>query len=156
MQIHEFLDPGAVSVGLTADNKEDLIVRMIDLLAANEAVKDVSRIKEAVLERESTMSTGVGKGLALPHAKTDAVRQTVASIATLTEPIEYGSIDDEPVRIVFLLVGTPDAKSQHVKILSRISRLMNRDSFREHLLECTSPEELLTAFRESESNLLDV
>ena len=155
MQISDFLTAETVAVDLVSDGKDHLIDAMIGLLEGHEHVRDLDAIRAAVFERENMMSTGVGKGLALPHAKTDAVTETVAALATLGEPVEYGSIDDEPVRIVFLLVGTQDARSQHVKVLSRVSRLMNRESIRAELLDSRTPEELLDIFRESEAGLLD-
>lgn len=155
MQISDFLSATTVAVDLTADGKEGLIDAMIELLSSHEQVTDLEEVRRAVKERENMMSTGVGKGLALPHAKCDAVTDTVAALATLRTPVEYGSIDDEPVRIAFLLVGTPDAKSQHVKVLSRVSRLMNRESIRTGLLKSRQPAELLDTFREAEAGLLD-
>jgi PTS system fructose-specific IIA component len=155
MQINEFLSVETVAVDLEADNKDDLISRMIDLLSHHSEVLDIEEVRRAVVERENMMSTGVGKGLALPHAKCEAVSDTVAALATLERPVDYGSIDDEPVRIVFLLVGTPDAKSQHVKVLSRVSRLMNREAIRSDLLSSKSPAELLDSFREAEATLLE-
>lgn len=155
MQISDFFSAQTVAVDLRADDKDALIDAMIELLSSHERVKDLEEVRRAVKERESMMSTGVGKGLALPHAKSEAVSDTVAALATLENPVEYGSIDDEPVRIAFLLVGTPDAKSQHVKVLSRVSRLMNRESIRASLLRCTTPAELLDTFREAEAGLLD-
>ncbi|NNF03371.1 MAG: PTS sugar transporter subunit IIA [Rhodothermales bacterium] len=155
MQISDFFSAQTVAVDLRAADKDALIDAMIDLLSSHERVKDLEEVRRAVKERESMMSTGVGKGLALPHAKSEAVSDTVAALATLENPVEYGSIDDEPVRIAFLLVGTPDAKSQHVKVLSRVSRLMNRESIRASLLRSTTPAELLDTFREAEAGLLD-
>lgn len=155
MQISDFLSPETVAVDLVCEDKDELIDLMIDLLSSHEQVTDLDEVRRAVIERENMMSTGVGKGLALPHAKCDAVTDTVAALATLRDPVEYGSIDDEPVRIAFLLVGTPDAKSQHVKVLSRVSRLMNRESIRSNLLKSKTPAELLDIFREAEAGLLD-
>ena len=155
MQISDFLTAETVAVDLVADDKDELIDAMIELLSFHERVKDLEQVRRDVIERENMMSTGVGKGLALPHAKSEAVTDTVAALATLGKPVEYGSIDDEPVRIAFLLVGTPDAKSQHVKVLSRVSRLMNRESIRESLLESSTPTDLLDIFREAEAGLLD-
>lgn len=155
MQISDFLTSDTVAVDLMAEDKNDLIESMIRLLASHGDVTDLDEVRRAVIERENMMSTGVGKGLALPHAKCEAVTDTVAALATLKNPVEYGSIDDEPVRIAFLLVGTPDAKSQHVKVLSRVSRLMNRKSIRSELLSSTSPSELLDIFREAEAGLLE-
>lgn len=155
MHVSQFLTPASVAVGLPAANKAELIDAMIALLEGRPEVVDLAAVREAVVQREESMSTGVGKGLALPHAKTNAVTRTVAAMAVTRDPVPFEAIDDQPVRLVFLLVGEPDAKSQHVKVLSRISRLMNREAVRKQLAAARTPEALLDALVHAESNLLD-
>lgn len=155
LEIHDLLSPETVRVGLAGSTKEDVLENMIELLEGHPAIADLASVREAILEREKVMSTGVGKGLALPHAKTSAVHESVAAFATTREPIEYGSIDNVPVRLIFLLVGTENAKSEHIKILSRVSRLMNREYFRERLLQVHSPEEAIDVFEAGEEDLLE-
>jgi mannitol/fructose-specific phosphotransferase system IIA component (Ntr-type) len=99
------------------------------------------------------MSTGVGKGLGLPHAKPSAATETVAAFATTAEPVDFGAIDDEPIRLLLLLVGPEEHKSQHVKILGRISRLVSRDSLRERLIAAPDPQTVIDVLREGEAEL---
>ncbi len=153
--IYQLLSPRTISVGLKGKDKQEVIDGLVDLLKDHPAVQDLDAVRAAVMEREKVMSTGVGKGLALPHAKTTAINDTVAAFAVLAEPIDFGSIDNKPVQLVFLLVGTESAKSLHIKLLSRISRLMNRDSFRERLLKAETPEQVISIFEEGESELLE-
>lgn len=154
MQIHHFLTPQTVRVGLPGETKEEVLDNLIGLLEGQTQVRDLEEVRQAVLNREAVMSTGVGKRLALPHAKTSAVTGTVAAFATTAVPIDFGAIDNQPVTLLFLLVGTEEAKSQHIKLLSRVSRLMNRDAFRERLLTAGAPEEVLQLFEEGESELI--
>ena len=154
-EIHQLLTPGTIRVGLPGRKKEEVIDGIVSLLEGHPAVRDLEAVREAVLERETIMSTGVGKGLGLPHAKTPAVAATVAAFAVTEAPVDFGAIDNKPVRLVFLLIGTEVAKSQHIKLLSRISRLMNRDGFRERLLTARTVEEVQEAFAEGEAHLLD-
>ncbi|AEN73111.1 putative PTS IIA-like nitrogen-regulatory protein PtsN [Rhodothermus marinus SG0.5JP17-172] len=154
-QIHQLLVPETIRVGLPGHTKEEVLNHLIDLLRGHPAVRDLEAVRQAVLARERMMSTGVGKGLGLPHAKTPAVTTTVAAFAITAEPVEFDAIDQQPVRLLFLLVGPGAAKSQHIKLLSRISRLMNRDGFRTRLLEARTPEEVLHLFEEGESQLVD-
>ncbi|GIV59834.1 PTS sugar transporter subunit IIA [Rhodocaloribacter litoris] len=153
--IHQLLRRDVVRVGLPGQTKEEVVNRLVDLLQGQPGVRDLEAVRKAVWERERVMSTGVGKGLALPHAKTDAVEKTVAALAVTAEPIAFDAIDDQPVRILFLLVGTEEAKAQHIKILSRISRLMNRDALRERLLRAADAEEVLAIIEEGEAALLE-
>lgn len=154
MQIHQYLTPETVRVGLPGTTKAEVLDNLVTLLRGQPQVKDLEDVRRAVLAREKVMSTGVGKRLALPHAKTNAVTDTVAAFAVTISPIDFGAIDNESVRLLFLLVGTEEAKSQHIKLLSRVSRLMNRDSFRERLLSADAPEKVLSLFEEGESELI--
>jgi mannitol/fructose-specific phosphotransferase system IIA component (Ntr-type) len=154
MRIRDLLNDDNVVVSLNGRKKSAVISSMLDLLADNPDVVDPAGVKSAVLAREELMSTGVGKGLALPHAKTTGVQKTIAALAVTSRPIEFDAADGEPVRIVFLLVGPPDAKSNHVRILSRISRLMNREEVRSGVLACESPRELLDLIDRYEKQLI--
>lgn len=152
-QPHQLLTVDTICVGLPGRNKEEVINALLDVVADHEAIIDMAAMREAVFEREEMMSTGVGKGLGLPHAKTKAVGETVAAFAITAEPIDFGAIDDQKVRVLFLLVGTETAKSEHIKILSRISRLLNRDAFRERLLQAHDAAEVLALLEEGEMEL---
>ncbi len=151
--ISDLLQNGFVHVQLPGESKEEILHAMLNMLADHPNIKDFEGVCAAVFEREEMMSTGVGKGLAIPHAKTGAVEGMVAAFATTLNPIEYGSIDDVPVTMLFLMVSTDRAKSQHIKLLSRVSRLMNEDSFRRRLMEAQLSEEVLQIFQEGELNL---
>ncbi len=150
---HQFLTADTVRVDLPGRTKDDVINALLDVVATHPAVIDPEGMRRAVFEREKMMSTGVGKGLGLPHAKTAAVTETVAAFAITADPVEFGAIDDQKVRLVFLLVGTEAAKSEHIKILSRISRLLNRDAFRERLLQARDADEVLALLEEGELQL---
>ena len=151
--IHELLTRETIRVSLPGQTKEAVIERLLGVLAGHPAIADAEAVREAVLRRERVMSTGVGKGLGLPHAKTDAARGTVAAFALTEEPVDFGAIDGEPVRLVFLLVGPARATSAHIKILSRISRLLNRDAFRRRLLAAKDAGEVLALLEEGETKL---
>jgi PTS system fructose-specific IIA component len=151
--IHELLTPERVRVRLAGGDKETVVEKLLDLLEGHPSVEDLAEVREAVWERESELSTGVGKGLGLPHAKTAAVTGTVAAFAVTEEPVEFDAIDREPVQLVFLLVGTEAAKSEHIRILSRISRLVSRRRLRLELVKAQTPEDVLDAFAEAERGL---
>lgn len=155
LEVHDLLTPETVRVGLPGSTKEDVLTNVVQLLEGHPTITDLDAVRDAIIERERIMSTGVGKGLALPHAKTPAVRESVAAFAVTREPIDFGSIDNIPVRLIFLLVGTEAAKSEHIKILSRVSRLMNREHVRERLLDVERPEDVLTIFESGESDLVE-
>jgi mannitol/fructose-specific phosphotransferase system IIA component (Ntr-type) len=128
---------------------------MIALVARSDKVLDTDKVRTAIFEREKIMSTGVGNGFAIPHGKTDAVTDIVAAFATTAEPIDYESLDEKPVRLVFLLVGKDNLVGPHIKLLSRISRLMNKEDFRRRLLEAANPEQLIDLFRKEEATYFE-
>ena len=151
--VSELLQNGAIHIQLPGNSKDEVLNELVGLLENHPGISDFDGVKSAVLKREEMMSTGVGKGLALPHAKTSSVDGIVAAFATTQNPIQYDAIDNIPVRMMFLMVSTERAKSQHIKMLSRVSRLMNEDEFRTRLLAAKLPEEVLQIFQEAELNL---
>lgn len=155
MKISDILTEQLVVTGLEGGSKNEIIDRMIDLVASSPKVVDKARVREAIFEREKIMSTGVGNGFAIPHGKTDAVSDIVAAFAVTAKPIDYDSLDEKPVRLVFLLVGKDNLVGPHIKLLSRISRLMNREEFRQRLLEKQSPREILECFRTEEASYFE-
>ncbi|MEF8815954.1 MAG: PTS sugar transporter subunit IIA [Salinibacter sp.] len=152
-RINQLLDPTRVRIGLNETSKTEAIDALIDVLSGHEAISSLDEVREAIFAREEKMSTGVGKGLGLPHAKTPAASDTVAAFATTEGPVDFGAVDDVPVRILLLLVGPEEHKSQHVKILGRISRLVSRASLRQRLLDAESPETVIQAIRDGEAAL---
>ena len=150
MNLFSLLKTETILTELKVNNKRELISVLVDSLKVELGTGNLSEIKEAVLEREEVMSTGVGKGLAIPHCKSKIVEENFGAFAVLKEPLEFNAVDDQPVQLVFLLVGPDTKNSLHIKLLSRISRLMNSSTFRETVLSCQNSAEILDAFREEE------
>ncbi len=154
MKISDILTEDFVIVGLDVSSKEDAINALVDLLAKSDKVKNINKVREAVFEREKIMTTGVGKGFAVPHGKTDAVAGIVGAFGITKKPIDYDSLDGEPVRLIFLLVGRDNMVGPHIKLLSRISKLMNDNNFRERLLNAKEPKEVVDLFKTEEEKYL--
>ena len=150
MNIISLLKPDTVMHNLDVSDKQEVLNELIDSLSSMVGEDELKAIREAVFERESIMSTGVGKGLAIPHGKAQGINDNYAAFALLKEPVDYEAIDGEPVSMVFLLVGPQSSSSFHIKMLSRISRLMNNSSFRERLQECDSSACIMEVFEEEE------
>ncbi|GJQ19733.1 MAG: PTS sugar transporter subunit IIA [Bacteroidia bacterium] len=155
MKITDILTEQFIKTGLPGATKEDVLNALIDLAATSDKVQDKEKIREAIFEREKIMSTGVGSGFAIPHGKTDAVTDIVGALAVTAQPIDYKSLDEQPVRIVFLLIGRDSMVGPHIKLLSRISRLMNKEEFRSRLLGARSPSEVLDILRQEEATYLE-
>jgi fructose-specific phosphotransferase system IIA component len=155
MHIASILEESFIAINLQADTKEKALNAMIDMLAGSPKVLDLEKIRHAILERERIMSTGVGHGFAIPHAKTDALTDIIAAFATTARPIDFQALDDQPVRLIFMLVGRETHVGTHLKLLSRVSRLMNSENFRNQLLQATSPAEVLQLFNEEENRYFE-
>ncbi len=156
MKISDILSTDVIAVNLDVTDKDDAISKVIELAAKSNKILDKEKVSKTIFEREKLVSTGVGKGFAIPHGKTDSISDVVAAFAITKEPIDFDSIDGEPVRFIFMLIGKENLLNTHIKLLSRISRLMNKDEFRERLLDAVSPEEVHSIFKEEEKNYFDI
>src|SRR5258706_13269059 len=105
MKLINYLRPEYIAIGLDTDSKEDLLDAMINLAAKNPNMVDKEKARTAIIERERIMSTGVGKGFAIPHGKTDAVSDIILAFAVTKKPVDYAAMDNEPVRLVLLLIS---------------------------------------------------
>ena len=156
MKISDILSPEVIEVNLDVADKDDSIRKIIEISARTGKILDINKVTDTIFERERLVSTGVGKGFAIPHGKTDAISDIVASFVITKNPIDFDSIDGEPVRFIFLLIGKETLLNTHIKLLSRISRLMNKEEFRDRLLDAGSKEEVLNIFKEEEKNYIDI
>jgi fructose-specific phosphotransferase system IIA component len=152
MKVHELLDKKCILTDFKGTDKTEIINELIDLYKNDEKVNDIEKTRTAVLEREKIMSTGVGKGFAIPHGKSNGVNDVIAAFGKTKREIDYDALDGDPVHHVFLLVGRDDMVSRQIKLLSRISRLMNKDEFRERLLEASTEEDIINIFKEEEKH----
>jgi len=155
MKITDVLEEQFVRTNLPGTSKEEIIDSMIRLIGNSRNVLDKDKVRQAIFEREKIMSTGVGNGFAIPHGKTDAVKDIVAAFAITEHPVDYQALDEQPVRLVFLLVGRDSLVGPHIKLLSRISRLMNKEEFRKELLMSKTPKEVIELFQRQEASYLE-
>ncbi len=155
MRLTDYLKPEYIRVALPATTKEVLLEQMIELAGNNPAVHNLEDVRFAILEREKIMSTGVGKGFAIPHGKTDSVDDIVIAFAVTAEPVQYDSMDGQPVRLVLLLISRDNLVGQRLKLLSRASKVMNNEAARSALIKATSTDEVLTIFRQEEDRMTD-
>ncbi len=152
MKISDILDEKSVATNMGGMTKEEIINGLVEMVARSPKILDKEKVRKAIFDRERIMSTGVGNGFAIPHGKTDAVTDIAAAFCVTERPIPYQSLDEIPVRLVFLLVGKDNLVGPHIKLLSRISRLMNKEEFRNRLLGLKSPQEVISAFRQEEAS----
>ena len=153
MNLADILSPETVLLPLRSVNKTDIIKQLVQILNTAGKINDLDKVLKAVLDREAVMSTGVGEGVAIPHGKSDAAPTIVAALGIAEEPVDFESIDEKPVRLIWLLVGPPGRTGPHLKALSRISRLMHRQDFRNRLIQAPSPKDVLHEILNEEQQL---
>lgn len=150
MLLTELLTPEQVVVPLSARDKAGVIAELTHHLV-DQSGGTFQEVLSAVEEREAVLSTGIGFGVAIPHARSSAVRELCMVCGVSPEPIPFDSIDAEPVRLFFLIVGPESSAGQHVKVLSRIARLVRKDHFRQQLCLARSPAEFYAVLQEEEA-----
>jgi len=156
MKVYELLEKKYILTDFKSKDKIEIINELIDLYKNDKKVNDLEKARTAVLDREKIMSTGVGKGFAIPHGKSNGVNDVIAAFGKTKHDIDYDALDGDPVHHVFLLIGRDDMVSKHIKLLSRISRLMNNDEFRDRLLEASTEENIINIFKKAEEKYIDV
>jgi fructose-specific phosphotransferase system IIA component len=150
VQLSELLPPDRIRIPLAGGSKDDLLREMVEVLHGTGEVGDPAEVLRAVREREAVLSTGIGNGVAIPHGKSSQVSSLAMAAGVTAEPVEFEALDGRPVSLFFLLVGPESAAGDHVKALSRISRLVRSDAFRQRLVAAASPEEFHAILAEAE------
>lgn len=156
MHISTLLNERNIILNLEAASKEEVLEKLTMRLSKGPKVLHSDTLKVAVLERENLATTGVGDGFAIPHAKTDAVVDVLVSFAVTKDPIDFQSLDDQPVRLVFLLIGVESRVGTYLKLLSRARILMSSATFRKRLLHAETTAEVIQAFREEEERYFEI
>jgi len=156
MKICDILKKDKIIPSMKGKTKYDLINELVDLFKDDERVIDLEGMRQSVIEREKIMSTGVGKGFAIPHAKSNSVNEIIAAFGKLDEPVDFQALDGQPVNLIFLLVGRENLVGPHIKLLSRISRMMNRDEFRENLAKAQTADEIYELFENEEKQYFEI
>ncbi|MDZ7369595.1 MAG: PTS sugar transporter subunit IIA [candidate division KSB1 bacterium] len=150
MRIIDYMRHSLIFLDLEAANKEEAIIKTVELMKARGAVKNVQKFVDAVFERESLGSTAIGKGVALPHARTQEIDQITIAMTRLKKGVDFGAADGEPVNLIFLL-GTPlKAVSEYLAVLAKLSRLIREDKTRKRLLKAKTLTDVETIFNEIE------
>ena len=152
MNIANFVEQENIVIGIDVANKIETIDKLASILQENGKLNDKNGFIVEVLDREEHFTTGIGNGIAIPHGKTDYVKQSSIAIAKLKQPVEWQAMDDQPVDLVFLLaIQDSDASDLHLKLLQQIAVKLMDDDIVAALKSATTAEEIIAALqRESE------
>lgn len=151
MRITELLKKQSIELGVKAASKEEAIDRLIALMDAGGRLNDRAGYKEGILARESLGSTAIGEGIAIPHAKVEAVKEPGLAAITVPEGVDYEAFDGSLSNLIFMIAAPAGGEDVHLEALSRLSTLLMNPGFKEALIHAGSKEEFLEVIDQAET-----
>jgi mannitol/fructose-specific phosphotransferase system IIA component (Ntr-type) len=154
MKFSAFISPKAIRAQLTANTKEGVISELVDALVEAGEIKESDRpdIIKAIMKREELGSTGIGRGVAVPHTKHASVEKLVGTVGVSAAGLDFESLDGQDASLFFLLVSPPDRPGDHLRALENISRQLRDDTFCRFLRQAAGAEDILQLLEEADSN----
>jgi mannitol/fructose-specific phosphotransferase system IIA component (Ntr-type) len=146
ISLENIIPPERVTI-LKATSKDEAIRELASVLAGAPEVRDGKRLLDAILEREKVMSTGIGLGIAIPHAKIREVKDFVVALGKSPAGLEFSSLDGKPVHFVVMIAGPDDQQERYLQLLARITLKLKDAGVRRRLTESTTTEGMLAALK---------
>ena len=156
MRLTDILLTEHIILPLKASQRDEAIKELINMLAEKDLITDVDQAYAAVLEREKLMTTGVGNGIGIPHCKDKSCPNFAVALGIQPKGIKFESIDKKDVKVVFLLVGPENNPGMHIKLLSRISRLMSNEELRQSILKSKDAQKIHDLIDDEENYYFDI
>ncbi|HUU68624.1 MAG TPA: PTS sugar transporter subunit IIA [Planctomycetota bacterium] len=150
MRLADILSEDIIKLGLESEEKEEVFAELIELLVRSRKIADRAAALKAVESREAMGTTGIGRGIAIPHGKDPSIKQLTAALGISREGIEYEAMDNQPVHVVFLVLAEGNNPGPHVQCLAEIARLLQVPGFYKRLLEARTAKEVLDIIRTEE------
>jgi len=151
MKLTDIISPQHVKIRIEGDTKEDVIEELVSLLVDTRDVSDADAIYEAVMSREREGSTGLEKGVAIPHAKCDAVKSLSIVIGISRGGVDFAAQDGKPSHLFFLMVAPTSESGPHVQAIAKIVKMIKLDKFRKKLIDAKKPEDVVEAIARVEN-----
>ncbi len=148
MKLNKYILPPCVIVGLSVDDKWQVIEKLLQRLARAGVIEDQAQVRADLFAREKKMSTGMEEGLALPHAKSDGARALAVAVGISPEGVDFDSLDGKPAQVIFLVVSRKDITGPHIQCLAEIARLYRKEACRRRLQDSRMPEDVMRALSE--------
>ena len=143
MRITELLTKDTIAMDLSASDKNGVIDELVNQLDKAGKLSDIAQFKEAIHNRESQSTTGIGEGIAIPHAKVATVKSPAIAFGKSKEGVDYQSLDGQPAHLFFMILAPEGGAQTHLDALAKLSGILMDDKVRESLLHANSPEEVL-------------
>jgi len=145
INLHTYIDLNRI-IFSTDSTKEEVIDDLIKVSQEDTKVKDQKEFKQALLKRESIMSTGIGYGVAIPHVKLPQIEDFFITICIHKHGVEWGSLDNKPVFLIFLIAGPDNQQETYLRILAKLTLVIKNPERRERLAHCTTKYEIFEIF----------
>ena len=150
MRITDLIDKKSINLNLKSTNKSDVINELVELMNHSENLKNKEEYKKAILAREELSTTGIGEGIAIPHAKTTAVKKASLATGISKDGIDYEAFDGSLANLFFMIAAPDGANNTHLEVLARLSTILMDEDFREKLINASSEEEFLDLINQKE------
>jgi fructose-specific phosphotransferase system IIA component len=147
MRLSELFQSESVILDIEPREKAQLLESILGCLNERKMIHDFDQALRDVLERENVMSTGIGNGVAIPHAYTDGVDRLVACFVRASSGVDFAALDGKDVDLFFLILGPKAGRRNHIKVLAKISRLLNHEEFRDALRTAEHEDNVLGIFK---------
>lgn len=142
--LSELLTEDLVNPSLAATSKNEVILKMLDMLCSTGKVLDRDAALQAIMDNEARMSTGMEHGIAIPHAKTDAVKELLAGVAVTRKKVDFESLDRKPARIFIMTLSPKGRTGPHIRFLAEVSQLLKDEKRRKQVLAAKNAKDLLS------------
>ena len=154
MSLIDYINADAIMLDVQESDKETLLSKMLERLDSCDLLENREGAENAIMAREQLMSTGVGNGVAIPHARTDAVKTIRLTVATIKNGIAYKSVDNKPVFVIFMLLSPRNAASDNLKVLTSIAKLLrDNPNFLEKLIKADTASEFIELIAKEEMKI---
>ncbi|MFA7325684.1 MAG: PTS sugar transporter subunit IIA [Ignavibacteriae bacterium HGW-Ignavibacteriae-4] len=145
-KISEILNEKCIILNSELNDKDEIIEKLVELATKSGNITNTSKVLEEVFVRENLMSTGIGNNIAIPHTKSEDIKELTAAMITLSKPVNFDSLDGKKVSIVFLILSNSEELGLHIKALSKISKILNNRSFFGDILNVSKNAEVIELF----------
>lgn len=151
MKIRDLLSKESIELNGAAAGKQEVLEKMVALMAASGKIGDVEKYRKGVFAREEEGTTGIGEGIAIPHCKSDAVKRPGLAAMVVKDGVDFDSLDGQPVHLIFLIAAPDTEDNVHLDVLSRLSVMLMDENFTAGLRSAKSVEEFLAVIDRAEA-----
>jgi mannitol/fructose-specific phosphotransferase system IIA component (Ntr-type) len=155
VKLQELLNKNSIIIDLSQNNKNEFLTQMAHFLISMNGLSGADEVAAKILERESEMSTGIGYGIAIPHARISGIDRLYMVAARSTQGLDFNAIDEQPVFLVFMMISPANTSIEHTHILSSLSRIMSYEEVRTKLLKAEDSEQFLDVITKSENKYIE-